>query len=100
MLGNRFAIMAAALLAVVSAFPQVGRRDGGFTGHATFNDFDAQGNVNCKEEQFEAAGKRNQIDYQNIFGAAAGDLSSMLSGGLCNYTPQDFAHDMSVWYLL
>ncbi|KAI4160773.1 MAG: hypothetical protein LQ342_005486 [Letrouitia transgressa] len=82
------------LAGITSAIPQAGKRDSGFDGHATFNDFDSQGNINCKDDRFAAAGKMKVIDYNHIFGAAAGDLSQDLSAGLCNYTDSDRAHTM------
>lgn len=88
------------LVGIASAIPQAGKRDSGFDGHATFNDFDAQGNVNCKDDRFAAAGKTKVIDYEHIFGAAAGDLSQDLSAGLCTYTASDTAHTMEgIWYI-
>lgn len=87
------------LAGITSAIPQAGKRDSGFDGHATFNDFDSQGNINCKDDRFAAAGKMKVIDYNHIFGAAAGDLSQDLSAGLCNYTDSDRAHTMEgIWY--
>ncbi|KAL8674163.1 MAG: hypothetical protein Q9168_001414 [Polycauliona sp. 1 TL-2023] len=72
----------AGLIAYISARPSVGpRAEASFEGIATFNDYktqlETQGSTVCGGSQFL------QPLNDGVFGAAAGDLSPILSAGLC-----------------
>ena len=105
MLASSISVGFAAFICFVSARPSLDKREI-FSGVATFNDYGAQTTTVCGKK---TAGKNpnstfdcllnnisiltSLLDNPAYFGAAAGDISPNISGGICAANI-----DISLWY--
>ncbi|KAL8713911.1 MAG: hypothetical protein Q9220_002057 [cf. Caloplaca sp. 1 TL-2023] len=86
MYSSTFITTLIALPAFSFALPQ-GSEGGGLQGYATFNQYSAQKTgIDCTADLWSQSGKKELVDNQKIFGAAAGDISTGLAKGHINAT--------------
>ena len=97
---SSFLALLTALATYTSAIPSnpflAGRQaSGGFSGVATFNDYVDQVN---NRNQPTVCGDFNDDLTNQVFAAAAGDLSPNISPGQCSYSANDSAEVMQgIW---
>ena len=91
------ATLSTSISAIPNPFIESRQAMNGFFGVATFNDYVDQVN---NRNQKTVCGDFNDDEGNNIFAAAAGDLSPDISPGECDYRDYEWNQDPSFWYAL